>query len=210
MDLESPLRTIASPIEAEILRVLAGADTEFTAPQIHRLAESGSPYGIRKALARLAASGLVTSSSLGSSALWRGNRQHVLWPAVEVAVRARHELIARLQAHFAERSELSAYFYGSFARRSTTPDSDIDLLVVYPDDVENDDMVDFAYELSQNIRAWTGNEGQVFNATRSWLRDSVARADPVIMEIRRDALTLVGPQLDQLLRAIDAETGAHA
>lgn len=205
MDLESPLRTIASPVEAEALRVLAGADTEFSASQVHRLVEAASPYGVRKALARLTDSGLVLSSSHGSSTLWRGNRHHVLWPAIELAVDARRELLDRLRHQFAERTELAAYLYGSFARRSATPDSDIDLLIVYPDDAAQDSIVDFAHHLSEQILAWTGNEGQIFNATRSGLRDSIARADSVMTSIRHDAVALVGPEFEQLLRAIDAE-----
>ena len=209
MDLESPLRTIASPVEAETLRVLAGADTEFSAAQIYRLIETASPYGVRKALARLTDSGLVLSESRGSSTLWRGNRHHVLWAAIDSAVNARQELLNRLRLQFAERTELAAYLYGSFARRAATPDSDIDILVVYPDDAVEDDIVDFAHGLSEHVLAWTGNYGHVYNARRSWLRDSIARADSVMMSIRQDAVALVGPDFEQLLRAIDAEKGAR-
>lgn len=210
MDLESPLRTIASPVEAETLRVLAGADTDFTASQVHRLVESASPYGVRKALARLAGTGLVVSSSHGSSMFWRGNRHHLLWPAIELAVDARRELLDRLRRQFAERNELSVYLYGSFARRAATPDSDIDILVVYPDGAEQDSIVDFAHDLSEQILAWTGNDGHIFNATRSWLLDSIGRGDSVMMSIRHDAVAVVGPEFEQLLRAIDAEKVARA
>ncbi len=209
MDLESPLRTIASPVEAEVLRVLAGADTEYSAPQIHHLIESASPYGVRKALARLADSGLVRSTIRGKSALWMGNRDHVLWPAIELAVNARRELLDRIRSRFAERNELAAYLYGSFALRSATPDSDIDVLVVYPDDTADDEIVDFAHNLSEQIRLWTGNDGHIFNATRSWLRDWIERADPVAVSIRGDAVVLVGPAFEHLLRALDAEKSAH-
>lgn len=210
MDLESPLRTIASPVEAETLRVLAGANTEFSASQVHRLVEAASPYGVRKALARLADSGLVLSSSHGSSTAWRGNRNHVLWPAIDLAVNARRELLERLRGQFAGRNELSAYLYGSFARRTATPDSDIDILVVYPDGATQDAIVDFAHDLSEQIRTWTGNEGHIFNSTRSWLQDSIARSDSVVMSIRQDAVALIGPEFDQLIRAINAEKVSRA
>lgn len=209
MDLESPLRTIASPVEAETLRVLAGADTEFTASQVHRLVETASLFGVRKALARLTDSGLVLSESRGNSTVWRGNRHHVLWPAIELAVDARRELLDRLRRPFAERNELAAYLYGSFARRAATADSDIDIFVVYPDDATQDAIVDFAHDLSEQILAWTGNEGQIFNATRSGLRDAIDRADSVMMSIRHDAVPLVGPEFEQLLRVIDAEKVAR-
>lgn len=210
MDLESPLRTIASPVEAETLRVLAGADAEFNAAQIHRLSESASAYGVRKALARLSDSGLVVSTMRGSSTFWRGNRDHVLWPAIELAVNARRQLVDRLREEFVQRNELAAYLYGSFARRSATPESDIDILIVYPDDAAHDMIVDFAHDLSQQIVAWTGNHGHVHNVTRSWLRDSIDAADPLALSIRQDAVALHGPEFEQFIRVLRAEKTAHA
>ncbi|RFA23671.1 nucleotidyltransferase domain-containing protein [Subtercola boreus] len=208
MDLELPFRTIAPPVEAEALRVLAGADTEFSAAQVHRLIDSGSPYGVRKALARLAESGLVLSTIHGNSTFWRGNRHHLLWPSIELAVNARRELLDRLRGELAMHNELAAYLYGSFARRSAGPDSDIDVLIVHPDDSSHDSIVDFAHDLSQQIMAWTGNEGHVYNATRSWLRDAIEKNDPVVMSIRQDAVALVGPEFEELLRELD--TGKYA
>ncbi|MGL4340761.1 MAG: nucleotidyltransferase domain-containing protein [Rhodoglobus sp.] len=141
---------------------------------------------------------------------WRGNRHHVLWPAVELAVDARRELLDRIRGQCTERDGLSVYLYGSFARRSATPDSDIDILIVYPDDVADDTMVDFAHDLSQQIAGWTGNKGHIYNATRSELRDSITRADPIVMSIRHDAVALIGPDFEQLLRTLDAERFARA
>lgn len=210
MDLESPLRTIASPVEAETLRVLAGADTGFSAAQVHRLAGSASPFGVRKALSRLAGSGLVLTSVLGSSTVWRGNRDHVLWPAIESAVHARRDFLDRLRSRFAERDELSAYLYGSVARREATPESDIDILVVWPEGTTQEAIADFTHGLTEQILGWTGNKGHVFNATRSWLRDSIERSDPVVVSIREDAVALIGPEFEQLLRATAADKVTRA
>lgn len=208
MDLDSPLRTISPPVEAETLRVLASADTEFSAPEIHRLVESASAFGVRKALSRLADAGLVLSESRGSSTLWRGNRAHVLWPAIERAVDARRELIERMRSLFSQRQELAVYLYGSFARRSTTPESDIDILIVYPDSAANSDIVDLAQGVSAQVESWTGHEGQVFATSRSALHDSIKRADAVLSSIRRDAVPLVGPDFEQFLRVLEAEESA--
>jgi predicted nucleotidyltransferase len=200
MDLESPLRTIANPVEAEALRVLAGADTEFSASQVHRLIETASPYGVRKALARLADAGLVLPTSRGNSTFWRGNRQHVLWPAIESAVDARRVLLERLRDELAKQDGVAAYLYGSFARRSAGPQSDIDILIVYPDDTSEEAIIDFASGLSEQITAWTGNEGHLYNATRTWLHEAIEGSDPVMMSVREDAVAVVGPEFEQLLR----------
>lgn len=210
MDLESPLRTIASPVEAEVLRVLAGADAEFSAPEVHRLVDSASQFGVRKALLRLSETGLVLSTTHGRSTFWTGNRRHVLWPAIEAAVDARRVFLDRLRSELAQRDGLAAYLYGSFARRAAGPESDIDILIVYPDDTSHDTIVDFAYELGQKISAWTGNEGHLYNATRTMLRQSIDAADAVVVSIRRDAVTVIGPDFEQLLRGLRTEASTRA
>lgn len=198
MDLESPLRTIASPVEAEVLRALAGADTEFTAPQIQRLASSGSPFGVRKALARLADAGLVTANRVGSTQTWRANRRHLLWPAVEIAVDARAHLLD-LISQLVQRSEgVHAYLYGSLARRESSPESDVDVLLVFSDDHTPDKVADIAGDLSDNITAWTGNPAQMFSVTRSELRELIREGASIVRSFDDDAIPLVGPAFSQL------------
>lgn len=209
MDLESPLRTIASPVEAEVLRVLAGADIEFSASQVHRLAPAGSNFGVRKALSRLADAGLVLSRSHGNTATWQGNRLHILWPAIEIAVNARTELLARMRAAVAEHEALTAYVYGSFARRDSSPQSDIDLLLIHRDDVDDESMIDIAYDLTTRIEVWTGNPGQAFNVTRSYLLGMLRAGDPIVTSFRQDAQALVGVEFGQLLRDLERDDAKH-
>jgi predicted nucleotidyltransferase len=207
MDLEAPLRTIASPVEAEVLRVLAGADTEFTAPQVQRLAATSSPYGVRKALARLAESGLVIPDRYGTTYTWRANRRHLLWPAIEIAAGARGQLLDRIRDEVQQERGVSAYLYGSMARHETSPESDVDVLLVFPDDRDTEQIIDFAHELSDNIAAWTGNRGQIYSVTRSGLADMVRRGDSIVTSLRADAIPLVGPELARLLLDLEPTHG---
>nr|WP_254069362.1 nucleotidyltransferase domain-containing protein [Herbiconiux sp. VKM Ac-2851] len=116
----------------------------------------------------------------------------------------------RLRSELAKRDGLAAYLYGSFARRSAGPESDIDILIVHPDDTSHDTIVDFAFDLGEKILAWTGNEGHLYNATRTVVRESVDAADPVIVSIRQDAVTVIGPDFEQLLRQLRVEARSHA
>lgn len=197
MDLESPLRTIASPVEAEVLRALAGADTEFTAPQIHRIA-SGSPFGVRKALARLADAGLVTANRVGSTQTWRANRRHLLWPAIEIAVDARIHLLDLIRQHVQRSEGVDAYLYGSLARRQSLPDSDVDMLLVFTDSHTPEQIADIAGDLSDNIHAWTGNPAQLFSVTRSELRELIREGGSIVRSFDSDAVPIVGPAFSQL------------
>lgn len=203
MDLESPLRTLASPLEAEVLRALAGADTEFTAPQVQRIASTGSPFGVRKALARLADAGLVTANRLGRTQTWRANRRHLLWPAVELSIGARIRLLDLIREQVQRSEGVGAYLYGSLARRQSSPDSDVDVLLVFPDDFTREQIADIASDLSDNIIAWTGNPAQMFSVTRSELSELIRDGGSIVRSFNSDAVPLVGPPFSDLRAELD-------
>ena len=103
---------------------------------------------------------------------------------------------------------MAAYLYGSLARREATSDSDVDVLLVFPDDRDTEHIIDFAHGLSGSIEAWTGNRGQIYSVTRSELADMVRRGDSIVTSLRSDAMSLVGPEFGRLL--VDLEKDAHA
>jgi predicted nucleotidyltransferase len=208
MDLESPLRTLAAPIEAEVLRVLAGADTEFTAPQVHRIAASGSPFGVRKALARLTEAGLVSGNLIGTTQTWRANRKHLLWSAVEIAVGARARLLDSIEQEVRRADGVYAYLYGSLARRQSSPESDVDVLLVFPNAYNPEEIAEVAGGLSDNITAWTGNEAQMFSVTQDELRALIRDEASIAQSFQSDAVPLVGPDYSMLLRSLDGRVDA--
>ena len=87
MDLSNPVKAIIPSLEGEVYRVLARTTTPLSAVTVARLAEGGSTPGIRLALARLARQGTVIALPSGSSILYTANREHLLWFAIESAVR---------------------------------------------------------------------------------------------------------------------------
>ena len=88
--------------------------------------------------------------------------------------------------------------YGSVARGDSRPDSDIDLLVVFPDDVPRGERDNFITNLGDNVRQWTGNDPQVYDLTHDQLRQQTAREDPIVASWKAEAITLVGPAIQEL------------
>jgi predicted nucleotidyltransferase len=201
MDLESPLRSIGSPVESEVLRVVARSGAVLTAPQIARLLPVASQFGIRKALLRLEQIGLVASEQYGNTRTYSANRDHVLWPAVLSATDARNELFDRLRAFVQQLPDLQvfAYLYGSVARRESTPESDVDILLVFPEETEHGEIADIAYELSGLVERWTGNRAHINNVDATYLREAASAGDPLIESLRSDAFTISGPPFRDLL-----------
>ena len=64
MELQNPMHTIASTVDADVLTILARADSQFTISTLERWMESRSYEGIRKSLGRLTNQGIVTRHNL--------------------------------------------------------------------------------------------------------------------------------------------------
>lgn len=100
------------------------------------IAGTGSVNGVRRVLARLVAEGLVLTEQAGQAWPYRANREHVAWPAVNVLTQLRTEFFTRLRQALAALNPQCVYagLFGSAARGDGTAESDIDLLLVYPDE----------------------------------------------------------------------------
>ncbi len=210
MDLSNPVKAIIPSLEGEVYRVLARTTTPLSAVTVARLAESGSTPGIRLALARLARQGTVTAVQSGSSLLYTANREHLLWFAIESAVRSAdgtlRELKDRISAlaekHADRRREhpVTLALFGSVARGASTAESDIDLLAVFPTPgiTEFDDA--FIDAVTAEVPRWTGNVCNVYAITRTGLADLVEQSDPMVVSWRAEADTFHGPDLQELIR----------
>jgi predicted nucleotidyltransferase len=95
------------------------------------------------------------------------------------------------------------FVFGSAARGDDHAGSDIDLLVVRPDAVDEDDdaWIQQLYELTDAVEAWTGNTVDLLHYSESTLRGLETKRDPLVTELRRDALRLFGASLHELLGA---------
>ena len=211
MDLITPLATIAPGLDSAALTVLAGTETPMSATQIQRIAGRGSRYGLVLALERLTEHGLVTATPAARGHLYCLNRGHVLAPVVIAAVRARGEVDRRLAGAINTLipEPLSAAVYGSVARGDATITSDIDLVIITPDDLDPDHetWVRQVDDLERRVRLLTGNPLQAMTVTQTQLAAMTSANARIVDEWERDARTIVGKDLRDLIRAARKETG---
>ena len=204
MDLRRPLRVITPTLDGDVLVVLAGAEAEFTGRQVHELAATGSHVGVKKALDRLVEQGVVLRRPAGRAHLYRLNREHLAAPAIEQLVLARSTLVGRLRDAIASWPQLpaTAVLFGSIARGSASTDSDLDVLIVRPAEVdpESDVWVDQLAELTRRASAWTGNEARLLEYGEDEIAD-MPEPEPVLVEAARDGIELFG-SVRALRRAI--------
>ena len=197
MQTQHPFRTVTPTLDGEVLVVLAGADASFTPPEVHRLLGRRSEAGVRKALQRLVEQGVVTAERVGRAVTYSLNRRHIAAPNIIAMAGLYDELLDRLRRQFAswKLSPEHAALFGSAVRRDMRPDSDIDLLVVRPDNVAGDDPVwrDQIDTLAADVTAWTGNDTRVLELNTTDVRRGLDGGVQMYDDLRREGVTLHGP-----------------
>lgn len=214
MDVGRPYASLAPTLDGEALRVLAGTTRPLTGREIARLAVRGSQRGIALVLDRLVTHGLVLRQDAGAAALYTLNRSHLAAPAVETLAAMRSELHRRLReaidAWVTQPVHLS--MFGSAARGDGDAASDIDLFVVRPVAVGEEDPIWRAQlaQLADEVHAWTGNHVSAIELGEDELDRLRRLQPPVLASLRSDAIPLAGTPADRLLRQSPGDEPAKA
>jgi len=196
MQLDRPLRTVTSSIDAEILGLLGSVDYVVSARKVHLLLGEHSESGVRKALDRLVEQGTVSMQRGGQAKLYRLNRDHLAAPYVIGLAHMKDQLVGLLRERFAQWSPrpAAAALFGSAARGAMRPDSDIDILIVRPDTVgaDEDPWRTQVVLLEQDVATWTGNDVRVLELSESETVTSGLREGSVVADIRAAGIVLHG------------------
>ncbi|HCT77566.1 MAG TPA: hypothetical protein DGT23_13430 [Micromonosporaceae bacterium] len=213
MDVAHPIRSVVPTLDGPVLEVLSRTTRPLTGPEIHRIAGSGSLNGVRRALGRLVTQGVVQAEERSSATFYLGNRDHLTWPAVESLASIRRVLLDRLHKELErwDPKPVHASLFGSTARGDGDAESDIDVLIISPEGVEEDESpwADQVDRLRGNVQAWTGNHCQTFQIDLRRLAEHVQASDPLVSEWLRDGIALLGPDLRALIRKLPAAGGGR-
>ncbi len=196
MDLTTPTRALAPSVDLQLLTVLAGVRGELTRDEIFKLAMTVSPRGTFDALRRLESQGIVHMRSAGRVHLYAFNRDHVAADAVIAAMGLRQKLFERIKetAESWKIQPVSLAIFGSAVRGDGTPESDIDVLVIRSNKVDEDCPVweEQLYELSQLIYKWSGNHASIIQVNKKEIPQMVKSRKPIVKSLKRDARYLIG------------------
>ncbi|TDD43090.1 hypothetical protein E1263_41905, partial [Kribbella antibiotica] len=184
MDLKLPISTVIPSLDGPVLQVLARADEGLSGRQIHKLAGQGSVAGVRLVLQRLAATGLVHVDDAGNSLLYQLNRKHLVAPVVEFLADLRTALVGRLSDELStwRLPPVHASLYGALARADGDLESDVELLLIRPDDLDAHDPLwnEQAANLMQTTVDLTGNPAHVFELSRTELANHLVTETPIL------------------------------
>lgn len=203
VDVGRPYSAVVPSLEGDVLVALAGTTRPLTGRQVGQLVRRGSQKAVSLALDRLVEQGVVHRQEAGRAYLHVLNRDHIAAPVVELLAGMRGELLLRLRQAFSQWSAppYHASLFGSAARGDGGTRSDIDVLVVRPDTVEEEDstwrsQID---DLAQAIHSWTGNHAGIIELPAAEFLELPTRRPPLLDDLRADGIDLSGAPLRKSL-----------
>ena len=202
MDLTTPARAVIPALDAEVLMVLAGITLPISGRQVARMVKTGSTAGVSLVLERLNSQGVINVIEAGPSNLYSINRDHVAYPAIEALTDLRGKLYARMAANVESwvMHPISVAIFGSAARGDGDVNSDIDILIVPPEDFQGEESFQDVWdsqlsEFSSWVRKWSGNRASLIQASQSQLIEMVRRKEPIVASLQMDARYIWGSNI---------------
>lgn len=160
MRLQSPLETVTPTVDGPVLAVLAARTHPVSVSEIHTAIGDYSREGIRRALKRLTAQGIVLRGTENGHHIYHLNREHVAADAVVRLSDVGERFQRQIRDHLAlwPKPPLFAGLRanGHPTRRPNAP-FDILLLIEAPSHDIDDALGERFARLATRVRAWSGN-----------------------------------------------------
>jgi predicted nucleotidyltransferase len=201
MNLSDPLSSLFPGAHGQVLQVLARTNRPLTARHVAVLTEGGSSSGITKrrandVLQELTTAGVVIRQDDATSYLYSLNPEHLAAGPIRALARLRADLLGRITSVFETWTwkPVTVVLFGSAARGTATERSDIDLLVVTPQQYRADEWDDQLSLLSEIIHRWSGNYCEILELTEAELLESVKTRNQLATDLLDHGLPLYGQE----------------
>ena len=199
MNISNPIRSVIPAVHGDVLAVLARTESPLTGRGISGLIEGSSQAGVQKSLSALVDAGVVLVESHPPANLYRLNRRHLAADAIVELATMRSRLLEAMRADLATWSPApwGAWLFGSAARSEGSTASDIDVLLVRPDRIDELDegWVTQVDRLVDGVTAWTGNACAIVEYSRSEFDELLNSEERLARDLRNDAVALTDRRL---------------
>jgi predicted nucleotidyltransferase len=207
VDFVHPVQAVIPGVQGRVLAVLAETTAELNLRTLARLAGVSVAQASR-VMPRLVDLGLVERREVPPSSQFRLIRENVATQTIIDLARSRDTALSQIGAAAAALAlpPLSIIVFGSFARGEATEQSDLDAVVVRPDEVDEDDDV-WATAVERwrsEVRAITGNSVEVLEVSRDEVRSRLAGKTKLWRDIVRDGVAVHGLAAGELLGPVHA------
>jgi predicted nucleotidyltransferase len=204
MDLSAPFQSIFPSVDSAVLTVLTGSTKPRTGREVAKLADR-SQAAAQVVLTRFVDQGLVLMEEAGRARLYTLNRDHIAAAPIADLANLRPAFFRRLSDEvfaFWRPQPLHVSVFGSAARGDGGPDSDIDIFLVRPGGIDEEDGKWRAQveALVDNVFRWTGNHAGIAEVGEDDLELLRRDRPAIVTSLRADAVDIAGKPLRTLLR----------
>ena len=207
VDFLNPVEAVIPGTQGRVLAVLAETTAELNLRTVARLADV-SPAQASRVLPGLVELGLVERREVPPSSLFQLNHQNVAAGFVVELSRLRNTALEAMGAAAAEMpmQPVSVIIFGSFARREADRHSDIDAVIVRPDDIDADDdnWTTGVEQWRESVRGITGNPVAVIETNQAEAAEKLTSERTLWRDVARDGVVVHGATLDKLRDTVSA------
>jgi len=186
---------------ASILNVLNGPTTELSSGQVAGAIQA-TMYQTETAIRHLVSIGLIATKTRANVAVYRLNRVHVLWSAVNEILDARTRIQDRILGivnAFSATDVTVAMTFNETNSVQVSPDEWLGLVIVFADGVRAEARKEFLTVIRQNLQVFTGNQVRIFETSRMNLKDLIHNDYAAVQAIAEGTMTATGPDITTLL-----------
>ena len=205
MDYVHPVQSVIPGAQGRVLAVLAQTTAALNLSTLARLADVSVAQASR-VMPGLVDLGLVERREIPPSSQFRLIRENVAAQAIIDLARSRDIALDRIGAAAAALplSPVSVIVFGSFARGEADEHSDLDAIVVRPDEVDDDAWATAIEQWRNDAQAITGNRIEILEVARHEAGIKLAGRAPLWRDVVRDGVVVHGLTIEQLMERMHA------
>lgn len=204
VDFAHPVEAVIGGARGRLLAVLVNVTAPLSLRRLARLA-GVSPAQASRVLPRLVELGIVDRYEVPPASQFILARDNVAAQTTVALADARSTALhqAAEEAEMIDPAPVSIIVFGSFARGEADVESDLDVIVVRPDDVDEDDdgWSDSLDEWRRRVGAVTGNRVEILEVPASEAIRKLPGRSELWRNVTRDGLVIRGSSIDALLKS---------
>ena len=207
MNFRRPVEAVVGGVQGRLLAVLAEVTAPLTLRTLARLADV-SPAQASRVLPRLVGLGMVERREVPPASQFMLVRENIAAQLILALADARTTVLQRMGevATDIRPAPRAIVVFGSFARGEADDESDIDVLVVRPDDIDEDDegWSESLEAWRRQVRAIAGNGVEMLEASAGEAVAKLRGRSELWRDIRRDGIVVHGAGLRELTEKVRA------
>lgn len=207
VDFVHPVQAVVPGAQGRILAVLAETTAPLNLSTLARLAGVSVAQASR-VMPGLVELGLVERREIPPSSQFRLIRENVAAQAIIELARSREAALSQIGSVASDLPvpPVSVIVFGSIARGDADRQSDLDVIVVRPDDVDDDDDV-WATAIERwrsEAQAITGNTVEVLEVTQDEARTKLSGNAQLWRDVARDGTVVYGLTMNEVRERVHA------